>query len=50
MRVWTFSFSLEGESARGILKEDFMAVRSSSAEWKGALKQGSGSMKLGSGA
>jgi len=27
-----------------------MAVRSSSAEWKGNLKQGSGSMKLGSGA
>jgi osmotically inducible protein OsmC len=30
--------------------EDPMAVRSSSAEWKGTLKQGSGSMKLGSGA
>jgi lipoyl-dependent peroxiredoxin len=27
-----------------------MAVRSSSAEWKGTLKQGAGSMKLGSGA
>jgi osmotically inducible protein OsmC len=27
-----------------------MAVRSSSAEWKGTLKQGSGTMKLGSGA
>lgn len=26
-----------------------MAVRSSSAEWKGTLKQGSGTMKLGSG-
>src|SRR5512139_2085804 len=27
-----------------------MAVRSSSAEWKGSLKSGAGSMKLGSGA
>ncbi len=27
-----------------------MAVRSSSAEWKGSLKEGAGSMKLGSGA
>ncbi len=27
-----------------------MAVRSSSAEWKGALKEGAGIMKLGSGA
>ena len=27
-----------------------MAVRSSSAEWKGTLKQGGGTMKLGSGA
>jgi lipoyl-dependent peroxiredoxin len=27
-----------------------MPVRSSSAEWKGTLKQGAGSMKLGSGA
>ncbi len=27
-----------------------MAVRSSSAEWKGTLKEGAGSMKLGSGA
>ncbi|OHD68339.1 MAG: peroxiredoxin [Spirochaetes bacterium RBG_13_68_11] len=27
-----------------------MAVRSSSAEWKGSLKQGSGTMKLGSAA
>ena len=27
-----------------------MAVRSSSAEWKGSLKAGAGSMKLGSGA
>jgi osmotically inducible protein OsmC len=27
-----------------------MAVRSSSAEWKGTLKQGAGSIKLGSGA
>src|SRR5271157_2700556 len=27
-----------------------MAVRSSSAEWKGSLKEGGGSMKLGSGA
>ncbi len=27
-----------------------MAIRSSSAEWKGTLKQGSGTMKLGSGA
>ena len=27
-----------------------MAVRSSSAEWKGTLKQGSGTMKVGSGA
>ena len=27
-----------------------MAVRSSSAEWKGSLKEGVGSMKLGSGA
>lgn len=27
-----------------------MAVRSSSAEWKGALKEGSGTMTLGSGA
>jgi lipoyl-dependent peroxiredoxin len=27
-----------------------MAVRSSSAEWKGTLKQGAGTMKLGSGA
>jgi lipoyl-dependent peroxiredoxin len=26
-----------------------MAVRSSSAEWKGNLKQGAGTMKLGSG-
>lgn len=26
-----------------------MAVRSSSAEWKGSLKEGSGTMKLGSG-
>jgi osmotically inducible protein OsmC len=27
-----------------------MAIRSSSAEWKGTLKQGSGTMKVGSGA
>ena len=27
-----------------------MAIRSSSAEWKGTLKQGGGTMKLGSGA
>jgi len=27
-----------------------MAVRTSSAEWKGSLKEGSGTMKLGSGA
>ncbi len=27
-----------------------MAVRTSTAEWKGSLKEGSGSMKLGSGA
>jgi osmotically inducible protein OsmC len=30
--------------------EGVMAVRSSSAEWKGTLKEGVGSMKLGSGA
>jgi lipoyl-dependent peroxiredoxin len=30
--------------------EAAMAVRSSSAEWKGTLKEGAGTMKLGSGA
>jgi lipoyl-dependent peroxiredoxin len=30
--------------------EEMMAVRSSSAEWKGSLKEGAGTMKLGSGA
>ncbi len=36
--------------APGIPKEESMAVRSSTAEWKGTLKQGAGIMKLGSGA
>jgi osmotically inducible protein OsmC len=30
--------------------EENMAVRSSSAEWKGTLKEGAGTMKVGSGA
>jgi len=31
-------------------KEDLMAIRSSFAEWKGTLKEGAGTMRLGSGA
>jgi osmotically inducible protein OsmC len=31
-------------------KGEKMAVRTSSAEWKGTLKEGAGTMKLGSGA
>ena len=30
--------------------EETMAVRTSSAEWKGTLKEGSGTMRVGSGA